>query len=114
MSDTQPNGNGNRLAELARQASENVYFKVFAQGAMALVVPTLIWCAGALWDLNTNQAKLGGRLDGIQIRIDANMDNRYRSTDAERDFRLRDQLISFLKDKIDQTERKLDRIESKK
>lgn len=104
--------NGNRLNELARQAADNVYFKVFTQGAMALVVPTMIWSAGALWELNTKQASLAGRIDGIQITINSQMDNRYRANDAERDFRLRDQLIEFLKDRISHDEKRIEKLES--
>lgn len=112
MTEGEPYRNGNRLNELARQAADNVYFKVFAQGAMALVVPTMMWSAGALWELNTKQGSLAGRIDGIQITINSQMDSRYRSTDAERDFRLRDQLIEFLKDRISQDEKRIEKLES--
>jgi len=39
------------------------------------------------------------------------MDGRYRAADAERDFRLRDQLITFLKDHIDLIDKRIAKLE---
>ena len=100
-----------RLANLAKGVAENAYLRVFSQLAMTVAAPTLVWTASALWDLNRQQAIVSGRIDGVQIRIESMMDNRYRSTDAERDFRLRDQIITFLKDRIDRQEKQLDALE---
>ena len=103
--------NGGRLNALAKTVAESSYFRLIAQVAMTLAAPTLIWTASALWDINRQTAALTGRIDGLQIRIESQMDNRYRATDAERDFRLRDRLIGFLKDRVDQQEKRVDMLE---
>lgn len=106
MTDT-TNGGSISIAKIA----DSGYFRLIAQGAMTLAAPTLIWTASALWEISKQQSALNGRLDGLQIRIESQMDNRYRATDAERDFRLRDQLISFLKDHIDLVDKRLAKLE---
>lgn len=99
------------LSSLAKTAADSGYFRLVAQAAMTLAAPTLIWTASALWDISKQQSALTGRIDGLQIRIEAQMDNRYRATDAERDFRLRDQLIGFLKDQTILLEKRVERVE---
>lgn len=104
-------GVNGKIAEIADRAASSSYFRLISQVAMTLAAPTLIWTAGALWDLNNKQSALNGKLEVLQTRIESQMDNRYRATDAERDFRLRDQLIAFVKDRADQLDRRVERLE---
>ena len=106
MTDT-TNGRSLSISKIA----DSGYFRLIAQGAMTLAAPTLIWTASALWEISKQQSALSGRLDGLQIRIESQMDGRYRAADAERDFRLRDQLIAFLKDHIDIIDRRISKLE---
>lgn len=104
-------GNGNKFAAIAKGAAENIYLRLAAGAFAAAAGPTMIWIAAALWDLNKQAAIIDGRVNGLQIRIESQMDGRYRITDAERDFRLRDQIISGLQKELDRQDKRLDTLE---
>lgn len=86
---------GEQLTSKADQIAENAFLKLVGRVGMAAAFPVLIasmsWLGSTLWALNAEQAKLSARMDVLTEQIKSNMEDRYRSGDAVRDFRLRDQ-----------------------
>lgn len=112
---------GEQLTNKAERFAENAFLKLIGRVGMASAFPVLIasmtWLGSTLWSLNADQAKLTARIDVLTERIEGNMSDRYRSTDALRDFKLRDQKDAEqdrrIEDILREVQRVVDRMERK-
>lgn len=113
---------GEQLTEKADRIAENAFLKLIGRLGMASAFPVLIasmtWLGSTLWHLNAEQAKLAARIDILTERLDSNMGDRYRATDALRDLKLRDQKDAEqdrrIEDILREIQRIVDRMERKK
>jgi len=109
--------NSRELNDWADQKSEAGMLKLVGRWAMVASIPMALaaigWIGTTLWHINTTQAVLAGEVKGVIHRIDSLGESRYRSTDAERDFKLRDQFIAFLRDSVDRLDRRVEKLESR-
>jgi hypothetical protein len=102
---------GEQLTNKADQIAENAFLKLIGRIGMASAFPVLIasmtWLGSTLWALNAELSKQSGRIDVLTERIGLTMDDRYKASDARRDFLLRDQ-------KDVEQDRRLQRLEERK
>lgn len=101
--------NARELTDKADSIAENAFLKLIGRVGMASAFPVLIasmtWIGSAFWTLNTEQAKLAGRIAVLTNTIELQMSGRYRDSDAARDFKARDQ-------KDQEQDRRLDRLDA--
>lgn len=107
--------NSRDLNEWADQKSEAGMLKLVGRWAMVASAPialaAMTWIGSTLWAINTTQATLAGEVKSLSQRLDSATDSRYRASDAERDFRLRDQFISFLRESVERLDRRVEKLE---
>lgn len=112
---------GEQLTDKADRIAENAFLKLTGRLGMASAFPVLIasmsWLGSTLWHLNAEQAKLTGRIDVLTDILTGNTGDRYRSSDALRDFKLRDQKDAEqdrrIEDILREIQRVVDRMERK-
>nr|CRH06155.1 conserved protein of unknown function [Candidatus Magnetococcus massalia] len=73
---------------------------VLTMGVAALMA----WQLTTIEQMRVELAILSGRVDALAARVDEASSERYRSTDAHRDFALRDQAIKALEARVEQVE----------
>lgn len=109
--------NARELTDKADQWAENAFLKLIGRIGMASAFPVLIasmsWLGSTLWAMNAEQARLAGKVDVLTERISTQMEDRYRASDALRDFKARDQKDAEQDRRIDRFESRVDRIESR-
>lgn len=105
--------NARELYDRADSISENAFFKILGRGIMVVVGPAAIgmmgWVGNALWDMKAEQAKMTGEMNVLRTTIELQMSDRYRGSDAARDFRIRDQKDVEQDRRIQSIETRLDR-----
>lgn len=94
--------NSRQLNEWADEKAESGVLKLIARWGMTASIPVILaamtWIGNTLWQMNSDQAKLAGRIDVLVERV-SGLTNLYRQSDAERDLKLRD----FRLNEIDRT-----------
>lgn len=90
------NGNGTRGDRVARHSVTAV------AGASVGILLTYI---SAVSGQSAELARLTERVESLSAKINQNMDDRYRGTDAERDFRIRDYRIQQNAEHIDEVQK---------
>lgn len=109
--------NWHELDEAADRKAESGILKLLGRGAMVASIPAslaaMTWLGSTLWTMNTNMAVLTGEVRSLREQMWTVADGRYRSSDAEKDFRLRDQIIAVIRDTIERMDRRLERMEAK-
>lgn len=68
------------------------------------VVGLMSWQLVTIEEMRVELAILSGRVDALAARVDEATTDRYRTTDASRDFALRDQVIKGIEYRVQQVE----------
>lgn len=93
--------NAQQLDDWADRKSESGVLKLVARWGMTASIPVMLaamtWVGSTLWHMNSEQAKLAGRIDVLVERIGTSV---IRTTDIELGFKLRDQRIDFLEKSV--------------
>lgn len=89
------NGNG---AHGAERLASNVWFMLIGRAAAIAVLPLLAYLGKAVLDMQ-------GDVRVLNATIGFSMGDRYRGSDAARDFKLRDLEIDTLKARVSEIER---------
>lgn len=109
--------NARDIDQWADQKAESGLLKLVGRGAMVASVPmalaAMTWLGTTLWQINATLASQGGKIDALTERITSAAEGRYRSSDAEKDFKIRDQFIVFLRESVERLERRVERIEQR-
>jgi hypothetical protein len=109
--------NARELTDKADSIAENAFLKLIGRVGMASAFPVLVtamtWGGNTLWDMKAEQAKLSGKVDVLTERLSAQMDDRYRGSDARRDFLTVIQKNEEQDKRLDRFEVRIDRIESR-
>lgn len=108
--------NARELTDKADSIAENAFLKLIGRVGMASAFPVLVasmtWLGSTLWSLNAEQSKLAGKVDVLTERLSISMDDRYRGSDARKDFRAVEQKNEEQDKRLDRFELRLDRYES--
>lgn len=108
--------NTHDISETADRWAENSVLKLLGRAFMALFIPVIggatIWLGTTMWDMSREQARLFGKIELLTERVETTMDDRYRASDANRDFARRDQKDAEQDRRIMRNETRMDRIEA--
>lgn len=108
--------NVRQINEWADEKSESGMLKLIARWGMTASIPVMIvamtWIGSTLWHMNTEQAKLSGRIDVLVERI-SQLTNLYRHSDADRDFKWRDYRLNEIDRVIGDHSGRIQRLEQR-
>lgn len=96
MTDRPTNGNGTKIEQLAT----NVWLLLLGRAAAVAALPLLAFLGKTVFDVQ-------GDVRVLNATIGFSMSDRYRSSDAARDFKLRDLEIDTVKARLNELERQV-------
>jgi len=105
---------GSELADRAESIAENSFLKLIGRLGMASAFPILVagtaWLGSTIWAINSEQAKLTGRIDVLSERIGASV---IRQSDVELGFKIRDQRIEYMERSVNEHGQRIYRLEQR-
>jgi len=105
---------GQELTDRADRIAENSFLKLIGRVGMASAFPVLIagmtWLGSTLWSINSEQARLSGRIDVLTERVGTNL---VRSDDLNIRFLIRDQRLDYLERAVTDHGKRIYQLEQK-
>lgn len=108
--------NKNLTTQRAQEMSENVWLTLLGRMAQVIGIPLMVLLAS--WQLGKQDAtrdaidKLGGRVTSLETKVDLTSTDLYHGADANRDFALRDALISANSNRINELNGRVNTLET--
>jgi hypothetical protein len=96
-------------------ASENSLFKFVSRAMMAVGTPLLmtwaLWTSTTLWDMNTKNTVMAGDIKTLGVQMAGATVDGYKKADAERDFRLRDEVSRVIREQMEELRKRITEVE---
>lgn len=105
--------NGKELVDQANGIADSGVMKLLGRIFMTISIPLIGWFGVVIWNMNVTQIQMLSELKFLTKSIEEAEEDRYKGSDALKDFRLRDQRSDALEERIERNKHRLDELEER-